>query len=161
MSDNTEKAKKELEIFQTFVSRTGLASDLGSIENREPPEPDVLFRAASGKHVAFELKEVCDPSIAKLGSDLKSGKLDDSISFLRSGNPIHGLARKTRDKKYVSDHPIELLFYTDGRVISPVCTVAPVIQRVFDSGRHPFRCVWFMEIGDKTCKRIWTSQKNA
>ena len=73
----------------------------------------------SGEYVAFELAEVCSPEIPREISHIPP---TEGVSrFIRSGNPVSEIARKKieKSKNYRTDYPIELLFYTDGRVVQP------------------------------------------
>jgi hypothetical protein len=58
----------ELATFRLFAAVCPLGIDLGSIEPRRPPEPDVACRLASGEDVAFELVEIIDRNWARLTS---------------------------------------------------------------------------------------------
>ena len=154
MTDSIRKSQRELSVFQEFIERSDLVVDPDSIDKRSPPEPDILCRVRGEGHVAFELKEICDSNIAKVCSDIQRAKSDES-PYLRSGNPVCNLVKKTRNKNYVSEFPIELLMYTDGRVICAPDTMIPAIQRAFDNNRHQFRCVWFMGQSGETCKCVF------
>ena len=57
MSDDEKKAARELQVFEDFISRSGLPIDRQSIRKCDPPEPDILCKV-SGEYVAFELAEV-------------------------------------------------------------------------------------------------------
>ena len=154
MSDNSEKAQRELRVFNEFVDCSDLVVVPKSIENRGPPEPDILCEVRDEGHVAFELKELCDPSIAQICSDLVRENSEES-KYVRSANPVGNMSKKARTKQYESDFPVELLFYTDGRIICPPDTVIPTIRRAFDNNRHQFRRVWFMGQPDETCECVF------
>ncbi|HET6889790.1 MAG TPA: hypothetical protein VFH31_01705, partial [Pyrinomonadaceae bacterium] len=62
----TEQAELERDVFRRFAEIAPMAIALESVQNRMPPEPDILCKLQSGKSVAFELVEVCNPKNAKL-----------------------------------------------------------------------------------------------
>ena len=65
MSHELRKAQLELEIFQEFAERSGLPIVPDSIQNSRPPAPDIFCRFGNGGGVAFELKQLCEPWMAK------------------------------------------------------------------------------------------------
>ena len=128
MSDNLQKSRREVSVFQEFAERSGLPIGPNSIEKREPPEPDILCEVTGKGHVAFEIKEMCDEPIAKVVSALRKTK-DDEPKFLRSGYAVQKIVIKTRNKKYRTRYPVELLFYTDGRIVLPVPSINSIRRR--------------------------------
>ena len=147
MSDDKNKAARELQVFEDFISRCGLPIDRH--RNCDPPEPDILCKM-SGEYVAFELAEVCSPEIPRAISHILPG----GVSFIRSGDPVSEIARKKikKSKNYRTDYPIELLFYTDGRVVQTPDMSISSIRDLFSSGTGRFRRVWFM--GNETCECV-------
>ncbi len=149
MSDDEKKAARELQVFEDFISRSGLPIDRQSIRKCDPPEPDILCKV-SGECVAFELAEVCSPEIdSAISHALSTGGVSN---YTRSGNPVPEIARKKikKSKNYRTDYPIELLFYTDG--VQPPDMSIPSIQDSFSSDTGRFRRVWFM--GNETCECV-------
>ena len=69
MVESSEKKKIELIVFREFIERSGLAIVPETLENRNPPEPYILCKVIGEDHVSYELKEVCDPVVAKETSD--------------------------------------------------------------------------------------------
>ena len=160
MSDNLQKSRREVSVFQEFAERSGLPIVPNSIEKREPPEPDILCEVTGKGHVAFEIKEMCDEPIAKVVSALRKTK-DDEPKFLRSGYAVQKIAIKTRNKKYRTSYPVELLFYTDGRIVLPPDVIVPQIRLFFDNDRHQFRRVWFMGQPGETCECVYQLPENS
>jgi hypothetical protein len=56
-------------------------------------------------------------------------------------------------KTYKTNHPIELLVYSDGRLITPDDVIIPTITPIFESYNGPYRRAWFM--GEDTICLIW------
>ena len=142
-----------MQVFEDFVKRSGLPIDRQSIRKCDPPEPDMLCKV-SGEYVAFELAEVCSPEIPREISHIPP---TEGVSrFIRSGNPVSEIARKKieKSKNYRTDYPIELLFYTDGRVVQPPDMSILSIRDSFSSDAGRFRRVWFMGEPKETCECV-------
>ena len=123
-------------------------------------EPDVILCLVTDKgHVAFEIKEMCDEPIAKVVSDLRKTN-DDEPKFLRPGYAVQDIAIKTRNKKYRTNYPVELLFYTDGRFLLPPDVIIPRIRLLFENDHHLFRRVWFMGQPGETCECVYQAPEN-
>lgn len=66
------KAATERLIFEHFADAQGWLHSPGSIESREPPEPDILFTKADGTKLAYELGEILwRPFAASLDSAIE------------------------------------------------------------------------------------------
>lgn len=155
MSHSSEQSKEELRVFREFVQRSRLPVLPDSIESRLPPEPDIRCELRGEGPVAFELKEICDEGIAKACADLlKSGSEDPR--YLRPGNPVSRISKKARNKRYETGCPVELLLYTNGRVVLPPDVNIPDIRLRFDTTQHQFRRVWFMGEPDETCECVYS-----
>ena len=150
MSDDEKKAARELQVFEDFISRCGLPIDRQSIKKCDPPEPDILCKV-SGEYVAFELAEVCSPEIPRAISHIPPTV--GVSNCIWSGNPLPKTARNKikKSKNYRTDYPIELLFYTAGRVVQPAEMSIVSIQDSFSSDAGRFRRVWFMGEPKETC----------
>ena len=57
--DNSEKQQRELRVFQEFIKRSGLAIVSGSIESRNPPEPDMLYNVIGEDCMVVHHFEIC------------------------------------------------------------------------------------------------------
>ena len=153
MIDDEEKSRRELNIFGDFVKCSGLSIDPNSVEKRNPPEPDILCEIGKEGLVAFELMESCDDSLAeKISYQLKLNNPEPV--FLRLGNTGDSTLKNKRSKQYLTDYPIELLCYTDGRNVSPPDVIISRIRSCFDYKRGPFRRIWFMGEPNETCECI-------
>ena len=115
----SERDRIELDVFSEFSKRSPLIIDKASIEKRRPPEPDILCCFRDGERVAFELKELCSENIAKAVSHLLiTGS--EQPRYIQDGDPEDYVLKETLRKRYVTEDPIELLFYTDGRIGTPL-----------------------------------------
>ena len=153
MSDDEKKAAREMQVFEDFIKRSGLPIDPQSVRKCDPPEPDIRCKM-SGEYVAFELAEVCSQEIPRaISPTLRTGGVSN---FIWSDDPIPEIARKKieKSKNYRTDYPIELLFYTDGRVVQPPDMSIPSIQDSFNSDTGSFRRVWFMGQPNETCECV-------
>ena len=56
----SQQADTELRVFKSFAQVSGLPVNFGSIENRDPPEPDIYCEISEVGPVAFELLEMLD-----------------------------------------------------------------------------------------------------
>ena len=153
MRDDEKKAAREMQVFEDFIKRSGLPIDRQSVRKCDPPEPDMLCKV-SGEYVQFELAEVCSPEIPREISHIpQTGGVS---KYIRSGDPIPEIARKKikKSENYRTAYPIELLFYTAGRVVQPPDMSIPSIQKLFSSGAGSFRRVWFMGEPKETCECV-------
>ena len=156
MSNEAKKSKVELDVFQEFTERSGLNIIPNSIEKRNPPEPDILCRISDGETVAFELKGIRSEVLEKLVSDsLKSGGQDKL--FCRGGEDAEeDKINEAFEKHYVTEHPIELLFYTYGTSFTFLGNVIPCIQECSHEYDHNFRRVWYMGGANDPCKCVFS-----
>jgi hypothetical protein len=123
--------------------------DPQSIEKRNPPEPDLLCRHATDGLLAFELANLCDSEIAKV---IAAGSKARTDAFSTS-DPSAEIVRKKIKKTYTTNYPIELLIYSDGRLITPDDVIIPTITPIVESRSGLYRRVWFM--GENTTCQIW------
>jgi hypothetical protein len=149
ISSETTKGLEEIETFRLFVSRSQLPIDPLNITKRNPPEPDILCTHAVEGFIAFELVNLCDPKIAKT---LAAGPKARTDAFSTS-DPSSEIVRKKLKKTYVTDHPIELLIYSDDRLITPDDVIIPTITPILESRDGPYRRAWFM--GEGTTCLLW------
>jgi hypothetical protein len=144
MGTEHTKGAREIEIFSRFISASKLPIDLGTIEKREPPQPDILCTHLDDGPVAFELVEICDHNLAEFMSTVSEG----GAYYMRTSDPSSQIVRKKLRRRYQTDYPIELLCYTDGRVITPANVILPTIRQYMASWRGPFRRIWLLSRGD-------------
>lgn len=151
MANESEKAKNEREAFQVFAERLGLRHEWLSIESRKPDEPDLLCVHVNNGPIAFELVRICDPNIAKV---IAAGPKARQEAF-STADPSERIVREKLKKTYVTLHPMELLIYSEGLVITPDDAIIPTILPWFDTIRHSFRKVWFM--GERKVWCLWAA----
>lgn len=140
MSGEETKARRELAVFADFVRLSGVPIDLASVEKRLPPEPDLLCTHNSDGPMAFELVELCDPNLARVLAD----PLRPGSEYIRTSDPSSWIVRNKLRKSYETPHPIELLCYTDGRIITPADVIVPTIRPYLSSFSHVFRRTWLL-----------------
>ncbi len=151
MSNEETKGHRELEVFREFARLSGLSVDLGTLEKRIPPEPDLLCRHDVEGPLAFELVELCDPTLAKAFADPeRSGN-----QYLRTSDPSPFVIRRKLRKAYETTHPIELLCYTAGRVMTPANVIIPAIRPYLRSFSHAFRRAWLFS--NRSVTVVWDS----
>ena len=127
-----------------------------SIEKRCPPEPDLLCRFSDGESVAFELKKICSEILEKGCSDsLKSGD-QDGLFFRGDEKPEEEKIKEAFKKHYVTEHPVELLFYPCDASFTFPGNVIPYIQECSHEYDHDFRRVWYMGGANDPCKCVFS-----
>ena len=152
MSKEQQKADYERRVFEGFRVRSGLKIDQDSVENRPPPQPDILCKVEGKGHVAFELKRISAEDITRaVSSSLKTGA--SSTPAIRTYNPIDYIAKKARAEKKSSKFPMELVFYSELVVATP-CMIIRKIQMYFDNDLHKYQAVWFMGLPGETCECV-------
>jgi hypothetical protein len=151
MPSEIEKEKQEQAAFHRFAARSGQSGTWLSVESRKPQEPDLLCTHSIWGHIAFELVRICNPHIAKVQT---AGAMATQQMVIAS-DPSERIVRNKLAKSYVSRHPIELLIYTDGQVITSDDAIIPTILPCFDAVPHPFRKIWFM--GETVIECLWSA----
>lgn len=147
------KGLEEIATLRAFIVRSQIPIDPSTVEKRKPPEPDLLCTYTTEGPIAFELANLCDPKIAKV---IASGSRAKTDAFFTADPSAH-VVRKKLKKTYTTSHPIELLVYTDGRLITPDDVIIPTISPIFDSIQGPYRRAWFM--GETITRLIWEARK--
>ena len=148
MASEKIKGETEVAVFLRFLVASQLSIDPTSVEKRSPPEPDILCIHQSEGKIAFELVEMCDPSLAKSIAAAKDGPI-------RTFDPAASIISKKLRKSYTADAPIELLCYTAGRIVTPDNVILPTIKPYLRSWRHTFRRAWLL--GRKGIYVVWSS----
>ena len=162
MSKAEMKAAYELRVFREFADRAPIAIRKGTIVSGDPPAPDVLCHVNGEGMVAFELKEFCDERLAATMSALSQRcrrGLSQEPVFLRLAGASTTILRKAKRKRYKCRHPIDLLFYTAGRVVI-VPDAERRIRDCFSDGMHQFRRVWYMGHHNDAVKCVY-DRRNA
>lgn len=150
MSNKEKKQQNEISAFHRFVAKLGQSDEWVEVENRPEPEPDLLCLNNIDGRRAFELVSLTDESIAIL---LATGKKENNEPF-STADPSERIIRAKLNKKYqTSVLRIDLLIYTDGRIITPDDVIIPTIKPLFDDIAHPFYAIWFM--GEFETRCLW------
>lgn len=139
MNTEQEKAKNEIQVFLDFIACLNLQIDNASVEKRNPPEPDILCRHLEEGLIAFELVELCDSNIASAINKRNPPAVD---CFYTSDPSIEVITKKML-KKYQSAYLIELLCYTNDRLVTPDDVIIPTIIPYLECNSGQFRRVWF------------------
>ncbi len=154
LSQTPQQRKQELEreAFAAFTRRLGISTKWAMVESRPDGEPDLLCTSVDGEVVAFELVSLTDPKIAEAqaaGANARPGAFwteDSTARIIR-----HKLSRAYHTKA----QRIELLVYTDRRLITPDDVIVPTILPLLDGVQHPFEVVWFM--GEEMVQKLWST----
>lgn len=99
--------------------------------------------------VAFELVSITDSKIAQVNA----GFVQPGETHFYTSDPSERIIRSKLNKKYISEHRIELLIYTDQLVITPDDVIIPTIRPWIASIEHPFKSVWYM--GERETCGLW------
>jgi hypothetical protein len=153
MTAEQAKANREKRVFLKFLERSGLPVNSDSVLNRSPREPDILCRHNEQGFIAFELAELCEEQIArKSNKGLKARGVN--VDVMCNDDPTKRTILKKLKKNYTTAHPIKLLCYTDGFIISPDDQIIEEILHVINSrGPGSFRRVWLL--GEEVCQIIF------
>ncbi len=157
MSDPIVKEQGELEVFFEFVEVSGLPLKSDSATNRPHPEPDISCESLNGETVAYELCRVCSRRM----HEAAAGQLrDGETRYVRLENPLKYIADRKRSRKYETDHPIELVFYSDGWTALSADQIVEELRWRFESNSGRFRRVWFFERGGSTCEGVYDDEES-
>lgn len=149
LNHSIKKASVERDIFAAFARRLGEQEFWTSIESKGPPKPDLICQHRTFGAIAFELVAITDPQLA----EINAGRKRYCGQGLWTEDPTQRIIRKKLSRKYESEHPIELLIYSDSLVITPDAIIMETAANWLGSKEHPFRRAWFMGESE-TCK-IW------
>lgn len=142
MSSEITKGEIEKTIFLDFINKSELHIELNSVEKRSPPEPDLLCKYTTGEIITFELVELCDPNIASAPS--RASREETGVLFLRTQDPSRFILQKKLSKTYQTDYPIDLLCYTNGRVIAPDDYIVSSLKDTMLEYKTTFQRIWFL-----------------
>ena len=154
MQSERNKAEFERTVFLKFIEKANLPIDRNSVVSRLPPHPDIRCRHVHEGYIAFELTELCDRQLAETIGRINKKRAVDA-TFMWTSDPTEARVRKKLlNKRYVSDHPMELLCYTNGRTVSPDDLMFAKIQDAISAhGYGCFRRVWLF--AGELCKVAW------
>ena len=149
----SSKQLQEQEAFGRFAKSLGTLAPWHKVESRPEPEPDLVCEDESGCRVAFELVSLVDEGLAKV---IAAGSKARQDAFSTS-DPSATIIRNKLNKKYITNaKSIELLIYTDGRIVTPDDAIIATILPWFDAvAQNPFKRVWFM--GERVTVCLWNS----
>lgn len=152
MGTEQQKAEVELAVFREFISKAGIDIDPASVSKPgAQSEPDIFCTLSSGEQVAYELVEICSPDIAATLSKLRNG----GAGCLVTSDPTEKKLRQKLHKTYRTILPIELLCYTNGRVVSADIQIFSEAQLWANAIDGPFRKVWLL--GEKGVYEVWSA----
>lgn len=149
MRNEEVKGIQEKLIFSEFVELSGGNYDLHTVKKRPTPEPDILCVHETEGPIAFELAELCDSNLAKGYANRERTPI-----FQRTSDPTWQIVKKKLKKKYVTEHPLELLFYTNGRIVTPQDLILSTIRAYLPSS-HVYRKIWLLR--NKEVVPVWPS----
>lgn len=141
MSSEIDKAEIEIKVFLEFVNQIDLTVDPSTIKKQMgKSEPD-LFCTVLDEHINFELVEICAYNLAKNLTELHRGKGELVVATF---NPTSDILISKLNKKYKTNLPIELLCYTNGRVVPTDDQILEEARNIANSIEGPFRKIWFL-----------------
>lgn len=150
MTSEQDKGVVELAVFREFAKKAPLRIDHTSVEKRNgESEPDILCEIIGEGPVSFELVEICDSALAATIAHLRSG----GVATGSTSDPSIEIVRRKLHKRYKTDSPVELLCYTNARVITPDDGILAAIRPWFDAIDGPFRRAWLL--GEKDTYEVW------
>lgn len=140
MGSDASKTAAELDALRRFIEAEKYPIDLASIKKLEgSSKPDFYCKTLTGQELAFELTALCAEELARMIA--RAGQVPDAFTW--TGDPTEGIVRGKMHKTYDTSLPVELLCYWDGRTVSTDDMIVPTIEMVVNSGRNPFRRVWY------------------
>jgi hypothetical protein len=163
LASDIAKRAHELEVFREFVCASGLQIDAGSVEVREPPQPDIWCHDSSGA-LYFELGRLLDNEMQRLKIEvMRRAPKPVATSEFSPKLPERELLRRKISKAYeTSGVPIHLLLYYDNTnwlvgdvpgspmpfanhakyVMQPIVDKQSQFQRVWVYERHRGTVLW-------------------
>lgn len=154
----TNKADHEIEVFFEFARVSGIEIEEGSVETRNPPEPDIHCRVA-GVTCYFELGRLLDREIPKLVLEMCRKHPDPvPVDVTKFGLPERDVLRAKLSKTYkTNNNSVDLVLYYDWgsdafltHSALPLMDLTPefiqaVIMSELAHGRGPFDNIWIYE----------------
>lgn len=120
------KAQLECEVFRKFATVAALALDVGSVESRRPPEPDIRC-SVGGNPRLIELVEITDPDLAARCAKARRERRPTG-GFFSDDRPLACAVASKAEKTYETGGvPVFLLAYYDKQY--PTSEVDPEIIR--------------------------------
>lgn len=151
MSNEQDKGKVELAVFNEFTFKAGISVDQASISKSGlASEPDIFCTLTSGEQVAYELVEICASDIAAAITKIKKG----GVASVITADPTGKIIRQKMRKNYKTNRPIELLCYTNGRTVTPDEVILNQAQLWANATDGPFRKIWLL--GERDVYLVWS-----
>lgn len=135
MTHGNDKKRRELEVFDDFVRLSRLSVVPGSIENRDPPAPDIYCEITGKGPMAFELTEFADPGLIGEIERVCKHPEKPGIVWTADTTSILGHIFRKFTRKYESSCPIDLVCYGKGRNVL-VSDIRSVIQQMREYLRY-------------------------
>ena len=140
MTKNQNKAIFEHEIFVKFATEMSWPTSPNFIQATEPPAPDILYTGLEPP-MAFELVEICASDIAAESAKLRR---NGGHFVIWTSDPTEEILKSKLEKSYVSTHPIHLLCYMNGRVVTPDSDVKGQITSILgNTTSNKFAQIWY------------------
>lgn len=156
MGTEQEKGIVELAVFKEFILKSGLSVIPESIVKCIKKQfPDITCKFIDNGPVAFELVEICNSEIAEKISYVRSGGEFETLSV---DNPARMIVLKKLRKTYLTDLPLELLCYTNGRTVATDDMLVAEILAAITSYESNilFRRIWLL--GEKgNVYKVWNN----
>lgn len=149
MDSETIHGEAELLVFRAFVEHSKIRVVPGTIEKRPRGEPDILCVIEGEGPVAFELAELCAEDIAATLPRIRGG----GSVLIRTSDPSARILRTKLNKLYRSEAPIELLLYTNARLVTPNDVIIATLRPILESRAASFRRVWLL--GERGAYELW------
>lgn len=159
MRSEYDKAEAELRVFREFARKSSLCIDAESVEKRTGQcEPDIRCYLIGEGVVYFELVELCASDIASAITSAATS--NNGVTAFWTTDPSVEIIRKKLGKKYKTEppqSPVELLCYTNGRVITPDDVILESIRPLLlDAVDSPFRRVWLFGNDKLDVYKVWS-----
>jgi hypothetical protein len=146
------KAERVGAIFERFAVVAGKDIDPATIKSGVPGEPDIICATFSSEVLAFELCELCDQGLMAQSGRASKVLGIPSFSSLNCED-IRATFLKKLGKNYKGASKVDLLFYTDGRLIAPDEVAIDQLHVVLDNQvAVQFRSVWFL--GERGTRQV-------
>jgi len=145
------KLYEEYWTFRKFAKIAPLDIDPRTIENREPPEPDILCDISRNHHY-FELGEVTDEKLAQKAGVAAKQKQETFAGTFSQLDTLIRIFDKKCSKKYVTNgFPLHLLLhYTVGHQVPHIPHIKAEISKekhlvVAKLQNSPFSTMWLYD----------------
>jgi hypothetical protein len=153
MGTEQEKGEIEVSVFREFIAQSRLPIVPTSVKKCiGQAVPDIQCEFIGGELVAFELVEVCSSELAEKIAYARAGGVFPTMAV---NSPVQKIIGNKISKRYQTELPIELLCYTNGRIIDPDDAILEYLRSALKKEAIcPFRRVWLL--GEKSdVYKVW------